>query len=286
MSSSTPLDRFDLYELAVTNPVPLARFLFAAHSGRPRVLREDFSGSGALCRGWQLVAPSAKSIAVDADQVPLRKLAGVEGVRAVNADVMTCRLKADIIAATNFPLGYWHTRELLVAYLEHARRCTAPSGIFACDLYGGSDAFTPGKTSVTLRGPSGERIRYTWEQRNADPITARVFNAIHFHIASKSRGRRAARPVEFRDAFTYDWRLWSIPEMRDAMLDAGWASVDIYDTLGDAIDQDGRVYVRPLEPGDVLDDPYVVYLIARRDAPRLKPAPRKKPSRRTRSARG
>lgn len=286
MRHAAKLDRFALYELAVTNPIPLARFLVAAHAGDPRVLREDFSGSGALCRGWCALAPDARAIAVDADQAPLRRLAGADRVRAVVADVMACHAKADVIAATNFPLGYWHTRKELVAYLAHARTCTAPGGIFACDLYGGSDAFRHGANSVSLRGPSAERIRYTWEQRSADPMTARVFNAIHFRISPPSRRTGAARPVELRDAFTYDWRLWSIPEMRDAMLDAGWASVDVYDSLGDAIDQDGRVYLRPLEPGDALDDPYVVYLIARRSARRPVPTSRKRTSRRTRSAHG
>lgn len=264
-------DAFDLYELAVTNPAPIARFLASAHGGTPRLLREDFSGSGALCRGWVQSVPGGRAIAVDSQAAPLAKLRGVASVEPVKADVLACRVKADVIAATNFPLGYWHTRAELLIYLKHALSCLKPGGVFACDLYGGSDAFTPGSTHVKLRGPDGSKVRYTWEQRDADPLTARVLNAIHFELTPKT-----GKVVRFPDAFVYDWRLWSIPEMTDAMLDAGFSSVDVYDSLGDAIDQEGRLYVRPLEPGDGLDDPFVVYLVARKGVS----------GRRARSARG
>ena len=29
-------------------------------------------------------------------------------------------------------------------------------------------------------------------------------------------------------AFTYDWRLWGTPELRDIMLDVGFKRVDVY----------------------------------------------------------
>jgi hypothetical protein len=31
-----------------------------------------------------------------------------------------------------------------------------------------------------------------------------------------------------KDAFTYDWRLWTIPELRDAMLEAGFSDVAVF----------------------------------------------------------
>jgi len=254
-------DRYDLYELSVTAPVPTARFLRAVHGGNPRVLREDFSGSGALSRGWVSQDPSARAIAVDADPEPLARLKGQTAIKTVAKDVMKAAEKADVIAATNFPVGYWHTRKALVAYLAHARSCLNRSGVLVCDTYGGADAFTaPHSTSASLRTPEGLRVKYTFEQVSADAATGRVLDALHFHLPAQ-RGRKART---LRDAFVYDWRLWSIPELRDAMLDAGFRSVDVYDRLGDALDQDGNAYVRPLTPDDRLDDNYVVYVAARK----------------------
>lgn len=254
-------DRYDLYELAVTAPIPTARFLRAVHSRNPRTLREDFSGSGALCRGWVQVVPDGRAIAVDTDAEPLARLKGQASIKAVRKDVLKATDKADVIAATNFPVGYWHTRDKLVAYLRHARACLNPRGVFVCDTYGGSDAFTaPHETSTTLRTEDGVRVKYTFEQISADAVTGRVLDALHFHIPAQPGIK--ARTI--RDAFVYDWRLWSIPELTDAMLEAGFKAVEVYDRLGDAIDQDGNAYVRPLTADDRLDDNYVVYVAARK----------------------
>jgi hypothetical protein len=126
-------------------------------------------------------------------------------------------------------------------------------------MYGGRDAMTMGKQTQTLRN-AGDRIEYTWEQRTADPVTGRVVNSIHFKVTH----RGSARSLIFRDAFTYDWRLWSIPELKDAMLEAGFKSVEVYDRLGGALDQDGHLHVRALDKGEPLDENYVVYLVARK----------------------
>lgn len=254
------MDRYDLYELAVTDPPRLARFLDAVHGRAPRILREDFSGSAALARHWAGLSPTHSAIAVDQDPEPLARAARTPRLTARRADVLRARDRADIIACTNFPLGYWHTRRDLVAYLKHARACLRPRGLFIADLYGGADAFEPGRTTTRLRGPGGERIEYTFEQRSADPITGRVVDALHFRV--RERGRARARVL--RDAFLYDWRLWSIPELADAYVEAGFRAIEVYNTLGDAIDQDGRLHVRPFRPGEDLGPSWVVYVVGRK----------------------
>lgn len=254
------MDRYDLYELAVTDAPRLARFIDAVHGRAPCILREDFSGSAALARHWAGLSPKHDAIAVDQDRQPLARAAGTPRLTTRRADVLRARDRADIIACTNFPLGYLHTRADLITYLKHARACLRPRGILIADTYGGDDAFTPGKTTTRLRGPAGERIEYTFEQREADPVTGRVVDALHFRI--RERGRARARIL--KDAFVYDWRLWSIPELTDAYLDSGYRKIEVYDRLGDAIDQDGRLYVRPVGPGDDLGPSWVVYVVGRR----------------------
>ena len=255
---SVAWDRFACYELAVTSPTPLARFLTAVHGRRPRVLGEDFSGSGALSRAWIRLDPRHRAILVDRDREALAHAGTDARLTKLRRDVMKAGSRCDILACTNFPICYWHTRPELIAYLKHARSRLSRDGIFVADLYGGSDAFTPGTTTQKLRRPDGKGLWYTWEQRVADPITARVFNALHFRTPGAS-----GRMVSLKDAFTYDWRLWSIAELSEAMLETGFKSVEVYDTLGDALDQHGNAYVRPATE---LDDPFVVYVIGRTSA--------------------
>lgn len=251
------MDRYDLYELAATDPRRTLPFLLAVHGGAPTALREDFCGSGALARAWAASDASRSSIAVDLDPEALDALRArlTDDARARVAlrcaDVMAAADQADLIAALNFPIGYFHARQALLAYFRHARSCLRPSGVLVFDTYLGRDALTPSEVDQEL--PGG--VTYTWEQREADPLTGRVLNAMHFTM-----GRRGP---SIRDAFVYDWRLWSVPELRDALTEAGFGAVHVYARLGDAIDGQGRVLLRTAEPDD-LDDNDVVYLAARR----------------------
>ena len=60
---------------------------------------------------------------------------------------------------------------------------------------------------------------YVWEQRSFDPIGCLGSNAIHFEFADGS---------SLRNAFRYDWRLWSLPELRDLLGEAGFARCEVY----------------------------------------------------------
>lgn len=264
--ASRPLDAFALYELCVTEPERVVRFIEAVHAGVPRVLREDFSGTGALARAWAASSASRSAIAVDSDARPLARLTGAARVRGVRARAEACRLKADAIAATNFPLGYFHQRADLVRYLRGVRTSLGHGGVFVADMYGGADAFTPMTLKRVRRGPGGERVEYTWEQREADALTGLVVDTLSFRVwpsrAAKNTKRLGQRSVarDFPDAFVYHWRLWSIPELRDAAREAGLRRFEVYDELADAVDADGRVFVRPVDEGE-LDRNWVVYVV-------------------------
>lgn len=258
-ASSRQLDKFDCYEIAVQDPERTVRFLRALHGGRPRTFREDFAGGGALCRAWVEMAPEGRAIAIDRDRTPLRRLEGVERVETRVADVLQAPDRADVIAALNFPIGYWHERADLLRYLERTLRRLNRGGIFVADLYGGRDAYEILRLRSRIPLPDGGRLEYTWEQRTADPLTGRVTDALHF-AAYPKRGR----PRVHRNAFVYDWRLWSIPELRDAMHEAGFRSTEVHDRLGGAIDSDGTLLARPIGVGEALDPNYVAYVVARR----------------------
>lgn len=265
---------YDFYELCVTEPSRLIPFLLAAHGAKPRTLREDFSGSAALARAWAASHPSRRAVAVDLDPAPLKR-AKARRVRTIEADAETCRAKADIIAATNFPIGYQHTRRDLLRYLRAVRASLNRRGIFVCDLYGGRDALVPGKIIQLLRAPkrapwSGELVEYTFEQRVANPVTGRVVDALHFKAwpastrTPKRPGAKQPSPaIDLTDAFVYDWRLWTLPELHDALGEAGFNRIDVHSRLGDAMDGEGNVFLNPVCEADDLDENWVVYIVAK-----------------------
>jgi hypothetical protein len=240
--------------------------------------------------GSNQIGRSVAAVGVDFDRSVLNQIPQVDGFRAIASDVMKCRVKADVVAATNFPVCYFHERNDLVRYLKHARACLNARGIFACDLFGGQDAFTPGTTRIkvpthpaqayakqqnikaTKNAPVRSTLKhksnrnwfwYEWHQRECHSLTGRVLCDINFELPPHSALNASNKPRRIERAFTYDWRLWTIPEMRDAMHEAGFRTVEVYNSLAAGVDSDNTLYVLPMQADEELTDPYVVYVIAR-----------------------
>lgn len=247
------MNRFDLYRWCVQDAPRMARFLTAVHGRAPRALREDFSGPAGLCAAWVELSDRHTAVAVDRDTEPLRHAQKHARITLRRADVRRARDKADVIALLNFAVCELHDRATLLSYFRRLRASLRPRGLAVMDIYGGRHAFTPGRARTFARTPDGQRIGYTWEQRTADPASGMVVNAVHFQLGKQV----------WKDAFVYHWRLWSIAELREALAEAGFKRIDLYDRLGSAIDGRGSLIVKPLCPGDDLDDDYVVYLAAR-----------------------
>lgn len=257
-----PLTRHDLYELCVQSPVHAVRLLRAIHAGRPASLGEDFAGTAAVSREWVRQVRGGRAVATDLDAATLRHGPAARRVRRVVGDALRRSPRHgrhDAIFVGNFSIGEVHGRPELVAYL---RRCAArlrPDGVFVCDTYGGASAFRTGSVRRTHLAPDGTRVTYTWEQRDADPLTGMVTNAIHFRA-----DRAGAVVADLPDAFVYRWRLWSVPELRDAMADAGFASTAVYHQLPDAIDTDGNAYAQPVADASELGESFIVCVAGRK----------------------
>lgn len=274
------VNRYDLYELAVQAPAMEAAFLKSVHGQEPETLGEDFCGPASVARAWCAMGDRYDAVAVDKDPEPLEHaarraaehdsshgMAISRRLKLKEQDVMATREKCDVIAALNFAVCELHQRRWLMSYLRAAAYRLRAGGVFVADLYAGPDAFTPGITERKVPTEGGTLV-YRWEQRRADPFTARVENAIHFVLPSGA-GRTSEKARTFADAFTYDWRLWSVAELRDALREAGFNSTEVYTSYGDAMDGDGNLYVRPFatddEPGEPeeLDENHVVYVVGR-----------------------
>ncbi|MBI5547728.1 MAG: class I SAM-dependent methyltransferase [Deltaproteobacteria bacterium] len=220
-------DRHALYEKAVQDPdfeiELLERCLKKA--GRPaRRLREDFSGTALLSATWVEGGPERTAVAVDHDpkvhdwarKYRLPALGGAASrLSLVQADVRHGpRGPFDAILALNFSYQAFHTRAALGEYFSHALRALAPGGVLLLDIYGGSLA----QQGMVERRRVGGGLTYVWTHWPVEPITHRVRCTIHFE---RSYGRRLP------GAFLYDWRLWTLPEVRDLLEEVGFVDVDV-----------------------------------------------------------
>ncbi|MDX2131788.1 MAG: hypothetical protein SFY69_07035 [Planctomycetota bacterium] len=275
-------DPFECYELCVQSPGTLVTFLRAVHGQRATVLREDFCGSAALSRRWILEGLKAgevwRATGVDVDADALARAA--DGARAAGvedaiefrrADAVHTQIETtdgcDIVFVGNFSLGYIHRRADLLAYLRASRRRLAlgnaglGGGVFVCDTYGGASAYKPGMLRRTQPARRHGIIHYIWVHESADPITGIVENSISFQFEVDGEIVR-----ELPRAFTYRWRLWSVHEIREAMLEAGFVSVDVYKDLNVAPHQPARPVRSPAElTADGADD-WVVAIAGRTEA--------------------
>ena len=65
------------------------------------------------------------------------------------------------------------------------------------------------------------------------------------------------------DAFVYHWRLWSIPELRDAMHEAGFKSTAVYPRTAGATDSEGNLYTHAIDDPTELGDSFNVFVVGR-----------------------
>lgn len=121
----------------------------------------------------------------------------------------------DVICAFNYSCCCLHRRKDLVLYFRHAFSALSKrGGIFVMDLYGGTSSEC--KLRLQRRFPS---FTYFWEQEEFDIITRETRISLHFQVGKKQM---------LRHAFTYHWRLWSIPEIKDCLEEAGFKSIHVW----------------------------------------------------------
>ena len=61
---------------------------------------------------------------------------------------------------------------------------------------------------------------YFWDLDSFDPISNHVMYYIHFKL-KKEKERR-------EKCFVYDWRMWTIPELREVLEEAGFSKSHVY----------------------------------------------------------
>ena len=282
-------DLLELYRWAVQDPethATVLRVMFERlHPGhRPEVLREDFAGTSAEAVAWLALASGRRALAGDCDAPTVdwarrraRRILGAraDGLQCVEADVMAVAPPAvppaDIVSVLNFSVLYLREPEQLRSYLRHACRCLARPGVLVLNLFGGTGALEPytDRHAITPRPRLASEaaipaFEYLWEQRVVDKASRRLDCRIHFRIPNPSV---PGETLELRDAFRYDWRLWSVAELIEALRDAGFDDVQLWRHTYDPARGAAGVFLGAVPP-DALSSlhRWTAYLVASRAA--------------------
>jgi len=255
-------DRHELYELSVQEPeaeCDLVDQAWKERRGRKcRSIREDFCGTAAVCREWVKRSPKHTAIGVDLDQSVMdwgmvrgrkhlspKQLARIQ---LFKTDVRSTRTKpVDSVLAMNFSYFIFKTRDELRKYFKAARQNLVKDGLFLLDAYGGSDSYLEIEEDRNLSG-----FTYIWDQSQYNPISNHVVNHIHFEFPDGTKMKKA---------FTYEWRLWSLPEIREVLLEAGFKRVTVYWEGTDKKTGDGNGVWKADERGEACQG-WVAYLVA------------------------
>ncbi|MFI4917629.1 MAG: class I SAM-dependent methyltransferase [Phycisphaerales bacterium JB060] len=255
-------DRHQLYTAAVQNVESEIDFVDETYQSlrkRKAVrLREDFCGTAQTSAEWVRRRPTNVAVGLDLDEPTLQwgrdnvlsKLTEAQRERLTlkNRDVRDPGKKArdmDIVLAMNFSYNALMQRADLLAYLKAARKSLAPGGLFIMDCYGGYESLMEQEESRACKG-----FTYVWEQVKYNPIDATLDTAIHFEFKDGT---------EMRNAFTYHWRLWSLPELRDLLAEAGFAKTTVY-WEGDDGKGGGDGNFKPATVGDA-DASWIAYIV-------------------------
>ena len=222
-------DIHELYELSVQEPeaeVDLINQVWEELRNRKCVsIREDFCGTAAASMAWVKDNDENIAVGVDIDQSVLdwgrAKIADrltddqAKRLKLVEGDVRTADTGlVDSVCAMNFSYFLFNTRDALREYFRSAYANLKDDGLFMLDAYGGSEAFEEMEEERDLDG-----FTYIWDQNYYNPITGAVVNYIHFHFPDGTKIERA---------FTYKWRLWTLPEIQELLLEAGFSNVVVY----------------------------------------------------------
>ena len=260
-------DRHSLYQQSVQDVEAEIDFVEQTWSelrNRPAIfLREDFCGTANTACEWVIRDDSHHAVGIDLDRDVLdwgrlynfAKLDDeqLERIELLNEDVVHTRPGlADIILAMNFSYYLFLERDDMREYFASVLDGLVSDGILFLDAYGGYEAPMVLTEPRECQDEDGNDFTYIWEQAEFNPIDSCMTCHIHFEFPDKSRMEKA---------FIYRWRLWTLPEIREMLYEAGFSKVDIYWEGTDEKNNEGNGIYMPSEIGDA-DPGWVCYIVA------------------------
>jgi SAM-dependent methyltransferase len=254
-------DIHELYEESVQNVEHEVEFLsqtFKELTGRTGYFfREDFCGTASAACEWVKQGPEYQAIGVDIDpavlewgrsnrvgRLPAEDQARVSLIEANVLDVETP--KVDLLAAFNFSYWLFEERPTMLRYLKGTYAALKDDGVLFMDLFGGPESFDVAREKTKHDG-----FTYIWEQAEFHPVTNHMKCYIHFKFPDGSK---------LKKAFSYEWRLYTAPEMRDLLLEAGYRKVTVY-WEGEDENGEGNGIFSPDAKGTA-DLAWIAYIVA------------------------
>lgn len=250
------------YERAVQDAEVEVTFINRAYKNlrkkAPLVLREDFCGTAQVCCEWVREIEKGKAHGVDLHGPTLKwgerhnvsalTRDQADRVNLIQKDVRDNHgFKPDVVAALNFSYFIFKERKVLSHYFKCVLKALARDGVLVMDIYGGPDA-QKAQEEETDHGD----FTYVWDQDSYNPVTGETRCYIHFDFPDGKRMRRA---------FTYDWRLWDLPELTDLLLEVGFKTVEVYWEGTDEKTGEGNGKFRRTKKGDDSVS-WIAYIVA------------------------
>ncbi|MEM9014765.1 MAG: class I SAM-dependent methyltransferase [Pseudomonadota bacterium] len=227
-------DKFVCYQEAVQSPDADIEFFEQAYKdafgAKPLTLREDFCGTFAVSCEWAKSSRKRSAIGVDLCATTLQwgrennltDLSPAQQMRVAvyEKDVRwNSETKSDVLAAQNFSFWIFKTRAELIEYFRSARANLNDKGVMVMDMTGGEQIYSEEFTEKRVIAKGRNGFSYHWEQARFNPINAHGQCYIHFRFADGSKLKRA---------FEYEWRYWTIPEVREMLEEAGFSKSVVY----------------------------------------------------------
>lgn len=257
-------DKYVLYQRAVQSADQDALFLADTYESlrnkKAKHLREDFCGTCLLSCHWVSQDNNKTAECYDIDPEPLA-WGKQHNLSALDSDAVKritqyqedarnpSRVAPDVRCAQNFSYWVFKTRVEMLDYFTKVQQDLASDGIFVIDLHGGPESIQELEEETEM---DDESFTYVWDQDSINPITGEARLHIHFRFPDGS---------EMTDAFTYDWRLWGLPELREILQDAGFSSATCYWEGTDEDGESGNGIFTPSEEGEACLS-YVAYIVA------------------------
>jgi hypothetical protein len=222
----------------------------------PKILREDFAGTGMLSCHWVTEAKDRQSYAIDLDDEPLNygkmkhlkdlKKEEQNRVHYTQGNVLdSYKFTPDIVVAFNFSYFIFKKRKDLLNYFTQIHKSLKGKGAFYLDLFGGSECHEPIEEETEHDGFS-----YFWDLAEVNALKQEVLYYIHFKIGKK----------KFEKVFTYDWRMWGIQELVDILEDAGFSKIYTYWEGDDGEGEGNGIFTRSTKEDNCSS--WVTYIMA------------------------
>lgn len=253
-------DKHILYEASVQNieaEIDFIDDIFNKLRKRKAVtLREDFCGTANTSCEWIRRRNKNQEISVDLDPDVLEwgrnnNIASLtknqaKRIKLINENVLHVNVKkVDAVLAMNFSYWLFKERPAMVNYFKQVHKGLVDDGIFFLDAFGGYEAYEEMKETTENDG-----FTYIWDQASYNPITGHYTCKIHFKFKDGSK---------LKNAFTYDWRLWSLPELTEMLIEAGFKPTVYWE--GTDEDDEGNGIFEPTTQGEA-DAGWIVYIVA------------------------